>query len=487
MRKVLAVLTLLSLITGEISGSHLSFSRPAEKIVLTGCKGSELVLTTRKDKIVFKSGGVSDLKVKLVKDGKTLNETGKPELDVKKLKAGKLANIEVCYTLDGAKYKESNIYVERDGEGYVSFVRSPLYKDNKEKVKDLFSPDLPSNDYLRPSHDIDPEDPNIKAKAEELCKDKEDDLDRLRAIYDFVTHEFVYDNVQLNDKLIYQDDSLSVLRRRMAVCEGFANLFAALCRASGIPATVQYGIGRFDTNAFNDQTLINESVPTHVWNAVLIKGKVYYCDPTFDNFNLYDGETTADAELTLDENPYPYTYFLKSEDVFFVNHKITDGDIEHEEERSGRCGENATFRLDRNATLHIFGEGELNLPQGMNGVKKVIFEEGSNITSIGDECFCDFDLLTEIRLPDSVKSIGESAFRTCEDLTWIYIPEGVESIGKQAFCHCDELMYVKIPESVLTIGDFCFDDCPRLVLTVPSRFKDLDKKYDNKLFRLIVT
>ena len=487
MKKVLAALTVLSLITGEISGSHLSFSKPAEKIVLTGCKGSELVLRTRKDKIVFESGGVSDLKVKLVRDGKTLEETDKPELDTKKLKTGKLANIEVCYTLDGAPYKESNIYVERDPEGNVSFVRSPLYEDNKEKVKSLFADDVPIADYLKPSHDIDSEDTQIKAKADELCKGLDTDVDKLRAIYGFVTREFVYDNVQLNDKLIYQDDSLSVLRRRMTVCEGFANLFAALCRAEGIPATVQYGIGRFDTNAFNDKTLINESVPTHVWNAVFINDRIYYCDPTFDDFNLYDGETAETAELTLDENPYPYNYFLKSEDVFFVNHKITDGDIEHEDVREGRCGENATFRLDRDATLHIFGEGELNLPQGLNGVKKVIFEEGSNITSIGDECFCDFDLLTEIRLPDSVKSIGESAFRTCEDLTWIYIPEGVESIGKQAFCHCDELMYVKIPESVLTIGDFCFDDCPRLVLTVPSRFKDLDKKYDNKLFRLIVT
>lgn len=487
MRKVLPALTLLSLITGEILGSHLSFSDSGERIVLTGCKGSELVLRSEKDRILFESSEVSGLKVKLMKDGKTLKETDKSELDCKSLKAGKTANIEVVYTLDGAPYKESNIYVEKDEKGNVSFVRSPLYEDNKEKVKGLFAADIPVEDYLKPSHDIESDNVHIKAKADELCKGMDTEVDKLRAIYDFVTHEFVYDNVQLNDKLVYQDDSLSVLRRRMTVCEGFANLFAALCRAEGIPATVQYGMGRFDTNAFNDETLINESVPTHVWNAVLVDGKVYYCDPTFDNFNLYDGDTVDDAETTLEENPYPYTYFLKSEEVFFVNHKITDGDIEHEDVREGRCGEKATFKMDRDATLHIYGEGEISMPQGLNGAKKVVFEEGSNITSIADECFCDFDLLTDIKLPDTLRSIGESAFRTCEDLAWINIPDGVESIGKQAFCHCDELMYVKIPDSVLTIGDYCFDDCPRLILSVPSRFKDLDKKYDNKLFRLIVT
>lgn len=487
MRKVLPALTLISLITGEILGSHLSFSGPGDRIVLTGCRGSELVIRSGKDRILFESDEVTDLKAKLVKDGEVLKETDKKEIDCGKLKAGKKANIELVYTLDGAPYKESNIYVERDAEGNISFVRSPLYEDNKEKVKGLFADDIPVEDYLKPSHDIDSDDVNIKARADGLCKDKETEIDKLRAIYDFVTREFVYDNVQLNDKLIYQDDSLSVLRRRMAVCEGFANLFAAMCRAEGIPATVQFGMGRFDTNAFNDKTLINESVPTHAWNAVLVNGRVYYCDPTFDNFNLYDGENTEEAELTLDENPYPYSYFLKSEEVFFVNHKITDGDVEHEDVREGRCGENATFRLDRDATLHISGEGEISMPQGLNGVKKVVFEPDSKITSIADECFCDFDLLNEIVLPDTIKSIGESAFRTCEDLNWINIPEGVESIGKQAFCHCDELMYVRIPESVKTIGDYCFDDCPRLLLAVPSRFKDLDKKYDNKLFRLIVT
>ena len=70
--------------------------------------------------------------------------------------------------------------------------------------------------------------------------------------------------------------------------------------------------------------------------------------------------------------------------------------------------------------------------------------------------------------------IGDYAFNTCEDLEYIYLPEGLDSIGKMVFDCCDELSYVRIPDSVRDIGECTFDNCPRLYLSVPSRFRDID-------------
>ena len=108
------------------------------------------------------------------------------------------------------------------------------------------------------------------------------------------------------------------------------------------------------------------------------------------------------------------------------------------------------------------------LPYGVNGFRFVEFEDGSNITSIGDCCFQDCDALEYIILPDTVRRLERGAFVTCEDLEYIYLPEGLEYIGASAFCYCDQLSYVYVPDSVNEIGSYAFDDCPWLIVEVNS-------------------
>lgn len=76
----------------------------------------------------------------------------------------------------------------------------------------------------------------------------------------------------------------------------------------------------------------------------------------------------------------------------------------------------------------------------------------NSVTSIGEYAFYGCTNLTSIELPNSVTSIGDYAFYGCSSLTSLEIPNSVTSIGWYAFRNCSSLTSVSIPESVTTIG-----------------------------------
>ena len=72
-------------------------------------------------------------------------------------------------------------------------------------------------------------------------------------------------------------------------------------------------------------------------------------------------------------------------------------------------------------------------------LKKVTFEENSKLESIENSAFEDCCLLTNIKIPASVRSIGEDAFANCSSFTSIEIPASVTSIMWGAFDGCENL------------------------------------------------
>lgn len=86
--------------------------------------------------------------------------------------------------------------------------------------------------------------------------------------------------------------------------------------------------------------------------------------------------------------------------------------------------------------------------------EQVVFT-GGRLTTIGTECFKDFDEITEITIPDGVTSIGLSAFENCIKLNKVTLPSGLTSIGEEAFSFC-ALTSIDIPSSVTTIAPYAF-------------------------------
>ena len=80
-----------------------------------------------------------------------------------------------------------------------------------------------------------------------------------------------------------------------------------------------------------------------------------------------------------------------------------------QDEKSGTCGENATWELSEDGVLTIKGTGAVIKGSWNNeDVKKIIISEG--ITEIGDRALGFTVNATEVSIPNSMEKISYSAF-----------------------------------------------------------------------------
>lgn len=101
-----------------------------------------------------------------------------------------------------------------------------------------------------------------------------------------------------------------VLRRRVAVCDGYAKLFKTLCDYAGLKSEIILGYAKCNTER-NDKFKTN-----HTWNAVMIDSSWYLLDVTWASGYI----TYADKFVHhLDE-----TYFLSPPGRFIVDHYPED-------------------------------------------------------------------------------------------------------------------------------------------------------------------
>lgn len=95
-------------------------------------------------------------------------------------------------------------------------------------------------------------------------------------------------------------------------------------------------------------------------------------------------------------------------------------------------------------------------------IKNIIFDDNSNLESIGDYAFSHSKSLISINLPDGLQSIGESAFEECVKLKEIEIPNTVTTIGIRAFAYCTNLTNVVLPNNETIINENAFNGCTNL-------------------------
>lgn len=109
-------------------------------------------------------------------------------------------------------------------------------------------------------------------------------------------------------------------------------------------------------------------------------------------------------------------------------------------------------------------------------LKTVIFEEGSQLVSIGRVAFRCCTNLTSIIIPSTVINIDENAFYGCTSLTSIIIPNSMTIIGESVFKGCKNLKNITILNNVTRIGDFAFEGCISLTsIDIPSSVKIIGK------------
>ncbi len=140
--------------------------------------------------------------------------------------------------------------------------------------------------YLKPTAIIDSDDPGIRAKAKKLAAGAADEKEVLGRIYYFV-RDFPYDILAAFGYLAEGKRGASdVLREGKAFCMGKASLFAALCRASGIPARIGFQQVHCPDKPFMNEEVAriwgDRKLPWHSLGEAHLNGKWLKLDATID-------------------------------------------------------------------------------------------------------------------------------------------------------------------------------------------------------------
>jgi hypothetical protein len=141
-------------------------------------------------------------------------------------------------------------------------------------VTEAFSIDLKSFDYSKADSiaiNFDPIFNSSQKLAIKLTKDLATEHEKFRVLFRWVTDHITYDYRQKST------DPKQVLKKRGAVCSGYANLLQQLCKYAGIECEIVNGYAKVDE--VNHIGKIDK--PDHAWNSVKLYNKWYLVDATW--------------------------------------------------------------------------------------------------------------------------------------------------------------------------------------------------------------
>jgi tetratricopeptide (TPR) repeat protein/transglutaminase-like putative cysteine protease len=145
--------------------------------------------------------------------------------------------------------------------------------------------------------------PELRQKAEELTKGRTSDLDKLEALYDFVSKDFRYVSLSLGLGRYQPRPAADVLRDAYGDCKDKHTLLAALIDAAGFQASAAL---------INSAARIDPDFPSpaqfdHVITRAVIGGQVVWLDatPEVAPFRLLSAGLRAKQALVTDVEPAP--------------------------------------------------------------------------------------------------------------------------------------------------------------------------------------
>lgn len=163
------------------------------------------------------------------------------------------------------------VYENVSGKSYMPILQESF----SVKIKDTNSTFLYPNQYVWFKQDS-----KITRISAEVCAGCETDVEKVSAIFDYVTSSIDYDyNKAKSVTSGYLPDINNILSSKKGICFDYASVFAAMCRAQGLPCKLVTGyVPDGSTLAF------------HAWNQIYTKEKGYITV----NFYIKPGYNTLD-------------------------------------------------------------------------------------------------------------------------------------------------------------------------------------------------
>ena len=180
----------------------------------------------------------------------------------------------------------------QDGPGIYTiqlYVANAKYSSNYtfHKLITVENTDSRDMNFLLPTYKVQSGDDRIKMLALSITKNAQNDEEAFIAIYKYVTKTIKYDYTVLEDNSYATIDfnAIKTLLDSKAVCEGYANLVAALSRAYGIRTKVIFGSATNSLGTFS-----------HAWNEVFINDQWKLVDATWDSIRQSHSYLFMDVE-----------------------------------------------------------------------------------------------------------------------------------------------------------------------------------------------
>ncbi|MDH5716282.1 MAG: hypothetical protein OEZ22_01440 [Spirochaetia bacterium] len=150
---------------------------------------------------------------------------------------------------------------------------------------------------------------DIKKLTQYLIKTSKSDLEKIRAIYKWITNNIAYDVGSFLTGKIENQSAKSVLVSKKAVCEGYAALFNKMAEATSIKSEVIHGYSKGYGYTVGSDIF---KQPNHAWNAVEIDNKWYLLDATWGAGYLNERQKFV--------RRFQEHYFLTDPEKFIYDH-----------------------------------------------------------------------------------------------------------------------------------------------------------------------
>lgn len=192
-----------------------------------------------------------------------------------------------------------------------------------------------------------------------------------------------------------------------------------------------------------------------------------------------NGVITFENEVEINNTKYTVTGVCGSEDYpeeakdqkkgFRDNTSITDITFEDGSQITW-IGDHAFTNCSNLKTINL-------VPAGLTDIGKWCFEStalesvdlsNTNVTIMKDGVFFNNKSLTSIQLPKGLVEFWTNAFNGCTALNNIVMPSTVKRICDYVFQGCTSLNNVKLNEGCTTLGHHVFKDCPLAAVTFPK-------------------
>lgn len=154
---------------------------------------------------------------------------------------------------------------------------------------------------------------SVEALAAYLNKDANTDMEKVRAYYVWLTHNIAYDTQTFfSNNPNPKTSAADALKYKRAICQGYSELFKALCEQSNIKCEIVSGYSK--GYGYNPNRKITNA--DHAWNAVFVNNKWELIDATWGAG--YIDENKRYKERFTDE------FFLSKSNDFLLKHLPSD-------------------------------------------------------------------------------------------------------------------------------------------------------------------